>query len=120
MRMLRIVIITSLVTLLVIAVFMHAGRRAYILRKSSGWHEWADFAVPADRVSLHADIKVDQQKVTVCNSGAGAWTHALIRITDAYLAEIGHLQVGGCKQFELQDFKTNSWKKMPPPNTTVL
>ncbi len=47
-------------------------------------------------------------------------THALIRITDGYLAEIGHLQVGGCKQFELQDFKTNSWKKMPPPNTTVL
>jgi hypothetical protein len=88
--------------------------------RSPGWHEWADFTVPTDAIPLHADVKVRPGEVTVCNAGYVPWKHALVQITDGYLAEVKSLAPGECRDFKLDDFRTNSWKKMPPPRDLVI
>lgn len=81
----------------------------------SGWHEWADFTVPPKAPALQANIKVQGQVITVCNAGETPWGHTLVQISDGYLAELKRLEAGKCKNLGVQDFKTNSWKRMPPP-----
>lgn len=120
MRTLRIVLVTVIATFSVIAIFMYAGGRTYILRKLSGWHEWADFNVPSDALPLRADVKINPQEVVICNIGNVPWKHSLVRITDGYVAEIDQLAAGKCRNFELNEFRTNSWKKMPPPKGMVI
>jgi hypothetical protein len=120
MRILRTVLVTALVTFAIIAAFMCAGGRAYLLKRLSGWHEWADFTVPSDALPLRADVKVNPPRVVICNTGNGPWKHSLVRITDGYLAEIDELAEGKCRDFDLNDFRTNSWKKMPPPKGLVI
>jgi hypothetical protein len=94
--------------------------RNYVLARMSGWHEWADFTVPPNAPALRANIKLQGQMVIVCNSGDTPWGHTLIQISDGYLADLKRLEAGKCKNFGLQDFKTNSWKKMPPPKDLYI
>jgi len=120
MRILRIALVTAIITFLAIAVFIYAGGRSYLLRKASGWHEWADFTVPSDALPLRADIKVNLPKVIICNTGNGPWRHSLVRITEGYLAEVDELAEGKCRNLDLKDFRTNSWKRMLPPRDIVI
>jgi hypothetical protein len=94
--------------------------RAYFMLRSPGWHEWADFTGPTDAIPLHADVKIRAAGVTVCNVGSVRWKHGLVQITDGYLAEVKSLAPEECKDFKLDDFRTNSWKKMPPPRGLVI
>jgi hypothetical protein len=80
----------------------------------------ANFTVPADALHLQADIKVRAGGVTVCNLGSIPRQHALVRITDGYLAEVENLAPEKCKELELRDFQTNSWKRMPAPGDLVI
>jgi hypothetical protein len=100
--------------------FLAEVGRAYLTLRSPGWHEWANFTVPADALPLQADIKVRAGGVTLCNLGSAPWRHALVRITDGYRAELRRLNPGKCEDFKLEDFKTNSWKRMPPPRDLVI
>ena len=117
--------------------------RAYWTLRTPGWHEWADFTVPADTVPLNADVRIYPGKVAICNLGAIPWKHTLVQITGGYLAEV---EIGGvpeqstvlglvestdvrldgvwhpkkCKELQFRDFQTNSWKRMPPSPNFVI
>lgn len=77
MRILRIVVVTVIAPFSVIAGFMYAGGRTYILGKLSGWHQWAEFNVPSDALPLRAEVKLNPQDVVTCNTGDGPWKHSL-------------------------------------------
>jgi hypothetical protein len=94
--------------------------RAYWTLRTPGWHEWADFTVPADTVPLNADVRIYPGKVAICNLGAIPWKHTLVQITGGYLAEVEILAPKKCKELQFRDFQTNSWKRMPPSPNFVI
>ena len=103
-----------LIVTTVMCVFVYLAK-THLLAHMSGWHEWTDFTVPPKALALPANIRVQGQVIIVCNSGEAPWGHTLIRISGEYLAELKTLEAGKCKNLSVQDFKTNSWKRMPPP-----
>jgi len=112
--------ITAAVSMIVVVIGLLLGGRSYLQHKLSGWHEWANFNVPHDPVPLHSRVNSANGKVTICNEDSSAWMHPLIRITDDYLATVRRIDSGECKVFALDDFRTNSWKRMPPPRDLTI
>ena len=78
---------------------------------------WAVFHVPESAVPLTGlEATLTGDVVTVCNHSNDEWSNVLVQIDEDYLASLDHLQVGSCKQLKvLEDFTTESWKRMPPP-----
>jgi hypothetical protein len=77
---------------------------------------WAVFRVPVNPTVLNGlDVKLADDTVTLCNRNKGDWDDVLVQIDQGYLASLDRLRAGECKAVRVQDFATESWKRMPPP-----
>lgn len=75
---------------------------------------WATFAVPAHPGSLEAQITVVNQDVTLCNRSQTQWTDILIQLNGGFLAKLESLAPGDCRQLNVRDFASPTWKRLPP------
>jgi hypothetical protein len=77
---------------------------------------WAVFRVPLNPTVLNGvDVKLADDTVTLCNRTNSDWDDILVQIDQGYLASLDRLRAGECKAIRVQDFATESWKRMPPP-----
>jgi hypothetical protein len=77
---------------------------------------WAVFIVPDDSMPLPGlEAKLSAGGVTICNRGAADWNKVLIQIDQGYLTSLDHLRADRCAEIPVYEFKTESWKRMPPP-----
>src|SRR5579872_6341842 len=79
--------IAILIVTTVMCIFVYLAK-THLLAQMSGGHEWADFTVPPKALALPANIRVQAQRIILCNSGETPWGHTLIRISGGYLAEL--------------------------------
>jgi hypothetical protein len=76
---------------------------------------WAVFRVPVNPTVLNGlDAKLAENVVTLCNRTASDWDGILVQIDQGYLASLDQLRGGECEAIRVQDFATESWKRMPP------
>lgn len=102
---------------LLIATWYAGGNRfaERIIQKHT--QPWAVFQKPDNSVPLMGlDVKLGGGLVTVCNRGDAEWTRILVQIDQGYLAALDRLQSGECRKFQVREFTTESWKRMPPPS----
>jgi hypothetical protein len=77
---------------------------------------WAVFRLPGNPVPLQGlDASLETGAITICNRSGENWSGILIQIDQGYLAALKQLKAGECKQIPIQEFATESWKRMPPP-----
>ena len=77
---------------------------------------WAVFQMPETPITLAGlEAKLAANVVTICNHDNREWSNVFVQIDQGYLATLDHLRVGECKQLAVQDFATESWKRLPPP-----
>ena len=103
--------------ILVIAVLL-AGRSKVLGLIST--RDWVSFEIPANAVPLNADFEVTSDGITVCNRGQESWKDILVQINGLYVAEVGLLKNGDCKQIAFSGFEMKTWKRIPGyPNMRV-
>ena len=77
---------------------------------------WAVFRVPVNPTVLNGlDVKLADDTVSLCNGTDSDWDDILVQIDQGYLASLERLHAGECKAIRVQDFATESWKRMPFP-----
>lgn len=77
---------------------------------------WAVFQIPVHPTVLDGlEVKLANDTVTFCNRTNSDWDDILAQIDQGYLARLDRLRAGECRAIRVQDFATESWKRMPPP-----
>jgi hypothetical protein len=115
-RLVRLLAILVIVPAFFLASWFLFGKSAVEKFVRSRSKPWAVFQVPASPTPLTGlEAKLAANVVTVCNRSGGDWKSVLVQIDQNYLAALDHLQAGECKQLQVRDFATESWKRMPPP-----
>ena len=115
-RLLRVLSAVVAVSLVFLIAWFGGGKSIVEKAVHDRAQPWAVFQVPESAVLLTGlDATLTGNVVTVCNHSNDEWSKVLVQIDEDYLASLNHLQIGSCKHLKVEDFTTESWKRMPPP-----
>jgi hypothetical protein len=101
---------------LLVAISWTVGRRYVDQLVKDRTQPWAVFRVPVNPTVLNGfDVKLADDTVSLCNHTKSDWDDIFVQIDQGYLASLDRLPAGECRAIRVQDFATESWKRMPPP-----